>query len=63
MYRIYETTKRDGVGYNVTLIERDFDVPYTEPFNREYMNKLFDYGKAKALSGNAWRKTPPGLAR
>jgi len=27
------------------------------------MNKLFDYGKAKALSGNAWRKTPPGLAR
>jgi hypothetical protein len=61
MYRIYETTRRDGVGYNLMLIEQDFDVPYTEPFNREYMNKLFDYGRAKAASGILWRKRPPGL--
>jgi hypothetical protein len=61
MYRIYETTRRDGVGYNLTYIDRGFDVPYTEPFNRDYMNKLFDYGRAKVAAGNLWLKRPPGL--
>jgi predicted acylesterase/phospholipase RssA len=63
MYRIYETTRRDGVGFNLAFIDRDFDVPYPEPFDRGYMNKLFDYGKAKALTGDPWRKQPPGFVQ
>jgi len=62
MYRIYGTTKRDGVGFNLALIESDFQEPYKGPFNREYMNKLFEYGREKARAGNPWRKAPPGLA-
>ena len=62
MYRIYGTTKRDGVGFNLALIESDFQEPYKGPFDKEYMNKLFDYGREKAKLGNPWRKAPPGLA-
>ena len=42
MYRIYGTTKRDGVGYNLPLIESDFEEPYEGPFDRDYMTKLFE---------------------
>jgi Patatin-like phospholipase len=62
MYRIYGTTKRDGVGFNLALIDADFLEPYKGPFNREYMNALFQYGREKAKAGTAWRKAPPGLA-
>jgi hypothetical protein len=62
MYRIYQTTRRDGVGYNLAYIENDFAEPHPEPFDRAYMNKLYDYGRAKALSRKAWHKVPPGLA-
>jgi len=62
MYRIYQTTRRDGVGYNLALIDNDFSEPYKGPFDRDYMNRLFDYAKAKAKAkgGYPWRKTPPG---
>ena len=62
MYRIYGTTKRDGVRFNLALIESDFQETYKGPFNKEYMNKLFEYGREKAKGGSPWRKTPPGLA-
>ena len=59
-YRIYLTTKRDRVGYNLAYIASDFSEPYVGPFNRDYMNKLFAYGYDKGRSGKAWHKTPPG---
>jgi hypothetical protein len=62
MFRIYQTTRRDGVGYNLALIGSDFGEPYKGPFDRAYMNKLFDYGKTKAKAGYPWRKTPPGVS-
>jgi len=63
MYRIYGTTKRDGVDYNLAFIDSDFTEPHTELFDRGYMNKLFDYGRAKAKGGYPWRKKPPGLVQ
>ena len=62
MYRIFGTTRRDGVNYNLALIESDFQEPYKGPFNREYMNKLFEYGRDKSRAGYPWRKSPPGFA-
>lgn len=62
MYRIYGTTKRDGVAYNLALVEADFTEPYKGPFDRGYMTKLFEYGRAKASAGFPWRKAPPGFA-
>jgi hypothetical protein len=61
MYRIYATTRRDGVGFNLAYIEDDFNEPDVGEFDRNYMNKLFDYAMAKAAAGYPWRKGPPGF--
>jgi predicted acylesterase/phospholipase RssA len=57
--RIYSTTKRDGVDYNLAFIETDFPAVKHEKFDPAYMKALFDYGYAKGLKGYPWRKTPP----
>jgi predicted patatin/cPLA2 family phospholipase len=62
-YRMYLISKRDGVDFNLASIGDDFAIPYTGPFDKEYMNKLFDYGYAKGREGYRWQKTPPGYAR
>jgi predicted acylesterase/phospholipase RssA len=59
-YRMYLTTKRDGVAFNLAYIDSDFPEPYKGPFDRTYMNKLFEYGLAKGRTGYPWHKTPPG---
>jgi predicted acylesterase/phospholipase RssA len=59
-YRIYLTTKRDGIDYNLAFIDDGFTVPYKDPFDQGYMQALFDYGYQKAMAGYPWRKTPFG---
>mgnify|MGYP001374687411 FL=1 len=61
-YRIYLTTKRDGVDFNLAFIDDEFPEPYKGPFDRTYMNKLFAFGYEKGRAGYPWRKTPPGYA-
>jgi hypothetical protein len=63
MYRMYATTQRDGVAYILAYIGADFVEPYPGLFNRDYMTKLFTYGREKARAGYRWHRTPPGLAR
>jgi predicted acylesterase/phospholipase RssA len=60
-FRIYLTTRRDGVAYNFAYIGDDFVEPYVGPFNQNYMTKLFSYGREQGLAGSAWRKAPPGF--
>ena len=57
--RIYATTKRDGVDYNLAYIEPDFPEMKTEQFDPAYLRAAFDYGYAKGRQGTAWHKTPP----
>jgi hypothetical protein len=59
--RIYATTKRDGVDYNLAYIEPDFPNTKHEDFDPAYLKALFDYGYAKGRAGYAWRKAPPIL--
>jgi hypothetical protein len=59
-YRMYLTAKRDGVDFNLAAIGDDFTMAYKEPFNKAYMQALFDYGYQKGLAGYRWRKTPFG---
>src|SRR5207344_2746400 len=33
-YRMYVTTKRDGVGFNLAYIDNDFTLPYKGPFDQ-----------------------------
>ncbi len=57
--RIWNTTQRDGIDYNLAFIPRDFTATYTEPFEQAYMRALFDFGFERARRGYDWAKQPP----
>jgi len=57
--RMYATTQRDGVDFNLAAIGSDFDVPLKEPFEQAFMRALFDYGYQKGRAGYDWKKQPP----
>jgi hypothetical protein len=60
LYRIYLTAQRDGIDYNLIYLDDQFDVPYKGPFDKTYMNTLFEFGYRKGLDGIKWHKAPPG---
>ena len=60
LYRIYATTERDGVDFNLAFIPASFDMPLREPFEQSYMNALFNLGYELARAGFPWVKVPPG---
>jgi patatin-like phospholipase len=62
LYRIFATTEKDGVDFNLAFIGRDFTEPHEKEFDTDYMRKLFDYGYQRAVKGYPWQKTPPGYA-
>lgn len=57
-YRIYATTKRDGIKFRLAHIKNDFDVVSPGPFDRKYMNALYQYGYQLGRRGYRWRKRP-----
>ena len=59
-YRMFLLTRRDGVDFNLASINDDFDVPYKGPFDKDYMQTLFEYGYQKGRAGYPWQKAPPG---
>jgi hypothetical protein len=61
LYRIYLTTQRDGIEYNLAFIGPDFDMKHESEFDQPFMRALYDYGYRLAKQGYPWRKTPPGL--
>jgi hypothetical protein len=58
--RIYATSRRDGVDYNLAFIGPDFTIEHKVPFDQAYMRALFDYGYRQGRAGYRWRKAPPG---
>lgn len=62
-YRMYLIARRDGVDFNLASIRDDFTVSYKGPFDKDYMEALFDYGYKKGRAGYPWQKAPPGYAR
>jgi hypothetical protein len=59
--RIYATTKRDGVDFNLAYIEPDFSYGKHDFFDPAYLRALFDYGYAKGGNPSTWHKSPPVL--
>jgi predicted patatin/cPLA2 family phospholipase len=59
LYRMYLTTKRDGVAFNLAYIEDAFHLPYKGPFDKAYMNALFDHGFEVGAAGYKWHHAPP----
>ena len=62
LYRIYATTQRDKVDFNLAYIPKTFDAPHPHEFDTEYMRKLYDFAYTRAVKGYVWDKVPPGLA-
>jgi hypothetical protein len=60
MYRMYLTSLRDGIDYNLTFIPADVTATQTSQFDPVYMTKLFDRGREMGASGTEWLKAPPG---
>jgi hypothetical protein len=57
--RIFNTTQRDQVDYNLAFIGPEFQVTLNSPFEQAYMRALFDNGYARARRGFDWAKQPP----
>jgi Patatin-like phospholipase len=61
LYRIYNTTRKDGVGFNLAFIPSTFKTPHKTDFDTPYMRALYDTGYRLASEGYAWYKEPPIL--
>ena len=61
LYRIYLTTQRDGVGFNLAYIPASFNAPHQEEFDTEFMRQLYALGYDMAAKGYPWQKAPPGF--
>jgi predicted acylesterase/phospholipase RssA len=57
--RMYNTTQRDGIPFNLAYIGSDFTQKLPEPFDQGYMKALFDYGYQRARNGYPWAQRPP----
>lgn len=57
--RMYNTTQRDGIAFNLAYIGSNFTQKLPEPFDQAYMRALFDYGYQRARRGYDWAKQPP----
>jgi predicted acylesterase/phospholipase RssA len=62
LYRIYATTQRDRVDFNLAFIPPTFDARHKEEFDNEYMRRLFAVGYEMAAKGFPWAKVPPGFS-
>ncbi|MBS0558790.1 MAG: patatin-like phospholipase family protein [Proteobacteria bacterium] len=61
VYRIYATTQRDGVAFRLAYIGSDFPESQHAPFDRAFMNALFNDAYEKARNGYPWATVPPGF--
>ena len=58
---IYAESIRDGLDFHLSYIPDDFQELPKEPFDKEYMNKLFELGYNKAKTDLKWLDKPPGM--
>ena len=61
LYRIYATSQRDGIDFNLTYIPPTFNTPHNEEFDTAYMRSLFDVGFQAGKGAREWQKYPPGF--
>ena len=57
--RIRNTTREDGVDFNLAVIGPDFQDEPKEPFEQAFMRKLYDHAFAQARVGYPWMKDLP----
>jgi len=60
LFRIFATTQRDKLDFNLTFIPDALDVNREDEFDNRVMNLLFEAGYKLAKQGYHWRNVPPG---
>ena len=60
LYRIFTTTQKDQMDFNLAYIPPTFNVPHKEEFDTNYMQQLYAVGEQLAQAGYQWQKYPPG---
>jgi hypothetical protein len=63
LYRIFATSQRDNVEFNLAYIPLTFRTQRREQFDTSYMRQLYATGMQLAAAGYQWRKSPPGFER
>lgn len=61
LYRMYITTHRDGLDYNLAYIPESFAASLPERSGLDYMRQLYEFAYEQARAGYPWDKAPPGL--
>jgi hypothetical protein len=61
LFRLYLLARRDGADFNLAAIPAGFSRRHEQPFDRQYMQALFDAGVS--LRGARWLKEPPELSQ
>lgn len=59
----YTLTQRIGVNFNLAYPDEVIPYAIDDPFNTQYMRRLFKIGRDKALSAHGWRKSPPAVSK
>lgn len=59
--QLYAMAGRDGVPIRIISIPPEFDLVAQEPFDREYMRALYDFGFEMGRGGVPWMRQPPGF--
>jgi hypothetical protein len=57
--RIYNTTQRDHVDFNLAYVRADFTMTSKEDFDPQFMQSLYEYGRVAGRVGYEWAKRPP----
>ena len=60
---IYTLTQRTGINFNLAYLEEVIPYAINDPFNTQYMRRLFTIGRDKASSAHSWRKSPPAVSK
>jgi len=61
IYRIYLTSQRDHVNFNITFIPTEIEKKSKLEFDTDYMQELFDYGYKHMIDEYPWKQTLPGF--
>ncbi len=59
LLRLFESSERNGIDYNLVAIPAEFTLKNKEAFDRDYMLALFELGYRLGAEGHAWKKRPP----
>lgn len=60
LYQLYLLSLRDNMDFNVAYIPPSFTDKLEQPFERAYMERLYQVGRQEMLAGRPWHKAPPG---